>query len=91
VCQLTFPENTILSPPPRKVVNKREKKNVRSALKESSMDRIPSMWERIDSQFFDSQPSQTKTSFQKRKGAHIGNSSCSQASTLTIHLDPNLP
>jgi len=49
------------------------------------------MWERVDSQFLDSQLSQTKTSFQKRKNARIGNSSRSQASTPTIHLDADLP
>ncbi|KEH22061.1 hypothetical protein MTR_7g029445 [Medicago truncatula] len=47
------------------------------------------MWERVDSQFPDSQSLQIKTSFPKRKSARVGNSSCSQASTPIIQPFPN--
>ena len=48
--QLGFPEDTMLSPPSRKVVNKGAPKRVSSALKSTSTGRIPSRWERVDSQ-----------------------------------------
>ena len=89
--QLAFLQNTMLSPPPRKVLTKGAPKRVRSTPKESSTGRIPFMRESVDSQFSDSQSSQIKISFLKRKSARIGNSSHSQASTPTIHPDPDLP
>ncbi|KEH26429.1 hypothetical protein MTR_6g057695 [Medicago truncatula] len=52
-----FPENTMLSPPSRKVVTKETKNRVRSTPKESSTGRISSMREHVDSQFSDSQSS----------------------------------
>jgi len=48
--QLTFPEDTNLSPPSKKVVTKGAPKRKRSTLKVSSTGRIPSRWEVIDSQ-----------------------------------------
>lgn len=55
------------------------------------MGRTSSMWERVDSQFPDSQLFECKPSLPKRKSACIGNSSCSLVSILTIHSDPDLP
>jgi len=49
------------------------------------------MWERVDFQFPDSQSSQTKSLFPKRKSARIDNSSRTLVSTPTIHPDPDLP
>jgi len=78
--QLGFPEVTMLSPPPRKVVTKGAPKRVRSTPKETSTGRIPSRWERVDSQNPNSQSSQPKISLPKRKGVRLGTYSCSQAS-----------
>jgi len=89
--QLAFSGDTMLSPPPRKVVTKGAPKSVRSTPKETSTDRIPSTWERVDSQFPDSQSSQTKISLPKRKSTRIGNYSCSQASTRTTQPFRDLP
>jgi len=49
--QLAFPEDTISSLPPKKVVTKGANKRMRSTKKESLMGRIPSMCERVDSNF----------------------------------------
>jgi len=61
-----------MSPPPRMVETKGAKKWVKSTSKNSYTSRIPSMWECVDSQFPDSQSSQTKTLLPKRKSACIG-------------------
>lgn len=50
-----------------------------------------SMWKRVGSQFPDSQRSQTKSSFPKRKSACIGNSLNPLVSMPIIHLDLDLP
>ena len=52
--QLAFPEAIMLSPPPRKVLTKGAKKKLKSKTNEASTTRIPSSWERVDSQFLDS-------------------------------------
>jgi len=91
MCQLAFSEDTMLFPPQRKAVTKRAKKMVRSTPKKSSTCRILSMWERVDSQFPDSQSPQTKSSFSKRKNVCYGHSSCSPVSIPTIHLILDLP
>jgi len=75
--QLAFLDTTMMSPPPRKVQTKGAKKKVdiaRSRAKVASTSRIPSSWERVDSQNPDSQPSPSPTtsSFSKRKGPRIG-------------------
>ena len=80
--QLTFPETTMMSPPPRKVPTKGAKKKVdmaRSKGKITSTSRIPSSWEVVDSQNSDSQPSPSSTtsSFKRKKGARLGKTSLS--------------
>jgi len=84
--QLGFLEDTILSPPPRKVVTKGALKRVRSTQKSTSTVRIPSKWERVDSQNPDSQSSPPKIKVPNMKDAHLGSYSRSQASTLTSNL-----
>jgi len=64
--------------PPRNVPTKGAKKKVeiaRSRAKVASTSQIPSSWERIDSQYPDSQLSPTTSSFPKRKGARLGKTS----------------
>lgn len=78
--QLAFPEMTMFTPPTRKVPTKGAKERVRSTRKEALTSRISSSWERADSRFPDSQSSPTKSLFPKRKGARIGNPSCSPVS-----------
>ncbi|AES66432.2 hypothetical protein MTR_2g069260 [Medicago truncatula] len=91
MCQITFPETTNLSPPSKKAVTKGTPKRKRTTLKASSTDRIPSRWETIDSQNPDSQPSQPKMSLRKRKDAHLGTYSRSQASSSTSKPFRNTP
>jgi len=60
--QLPFTDTTMLSPPPRKVPTKVAMKKVDTAwsrVKVASTSRIPSLWEVVDSQNPDSQPSPT--------------------------------
>jgi hypothetical protein len=54
LCELGFMEDTVLNPPPRKVVTKEASKRVRSTPKTTSTGRIPSRWETIDYQNPDS-------------------------------------
>jgi len=70
--QLGYPEDKVLNPPPRKVVTKGAPKRVRFTLKVTSMGRIPSTWEHLDSQNPDCQSSQPKSKFSKSKGARLG-------------------
>jgi len=70
--QLAFPETTMMSTPPRKVPTKGTKKKVdiaRSKGKITSISRIPSSWEVVDSQNPDSQPSlsPTTSSFKRKR------------------------
>ncbi|AES66048.2 hypothetical protein MTR_2g060930 [Medicago truncatula] len=69
--------------PPRKVPTKGVKKKVKSKPNEASARRIPSLRERIDSQFLDNQSSPKKYSLPKRKGAHIDISPCFSVPTPT--------
>jgi hypothetical protein len=89
--QLEFPEDTMLSPPPRKVVTKGAPKRVRPTPKSTSTGRIPSTWERVDSQNLDSQSSKPKIKLPKRKGESLGTYSRSQASTPTSQPFLNIP
>jgi hypothetical protein len=89
--QLAFLEDTMFSPPSRKVVTKGASKKESFTPKESSTGRIHSTWERVDSRFPDSQSSQTNTSLPKRKSERIGNYSRSQASTPTTQPFRDLP
>jgi hypothetical protein len=70
--QLGFSEDTMLPPPPRKVVTKATPKRVRSTPKLTSTSLIPSRWERVDSQYPDSQSLQPKIKLPKREGARLG-------------------
>ncbi|KEH19766.1 hypothetical protein MTR_8g468040 [Medicago truncatula] len=79
--QLGLLEDTMLSPPPRKVVTKGAPKRVRPTPKSTSTGRIPSRWERVDSQNPNSQFSQPKIKVPKSKGARLGTYYRSQAST----------
>ena len=65
--ELGFPEDTMLKPPPRKVVTKGAPKRVKSTPKTRSTGRIPSRWETIDSQNPDSQCSHGKSNVPKSK------------------------
>ncbi|AES70017.1 OTU-like cysteine protease [Medicago truncatula] len=89
--QITFPETRILSPSLKKAVTKGAPKRKRTTLKVSSSGRIPSRWETIDSQNPDSQPSQPKRSLSRRKDAHLGTYSRSQASSSTFKPLRNIP
>jgi len=91
--QLGFPEDTLFNPPPRKVVTKGAPKRVSYTPKVTSTGRIPSTWERVDSQNPDSQSSQPKSKVPKSKSACLGTYSRSQASTPTSEPKPflNLP
>jgi len=87
----TFCSNTNLCPPSKKAVTKGAPIRKRTTLKVSSMGRIPSRWETIDSQNLDSQPSQPKRSLLKRKDAHLGTYSRSQASSSTSKPFQDIP
>jgi len=89
--KIAFPETTNLSPPSKKAVTKGAPKRKRTTLKVSSTGRIPSRWETIDSQNPDSQPSQPERSLPKRKDAHLGTFSRSQASSSTSKPFRNIP
>jgi len=54
------------------------------------ISRIPSSWERVDSQFLDSQSSPIKSSLPKRKGARISNFARSSIPTPTRDPKPIL-
>jgi len=73
----------MLYPPPRKVPANGANLRVKTTPKEASTSQIISLWERVDSQFFDSQSSPTKSSFPKRKAARFVNSSCYPVPTPT--------
>jgi len=88
--ELGFSEDTMLNPPPRKVVTKGAPKRVSSTPKTTSTGRIPSRWETIDSQNPDSQCSQPKGKVPKSQGARLGTYSRSQASTPTSKPKPYL-
>ena len=92
--QLAFPEITMMSPPPRKIPTKGAKKKVditRSKGKVTSTSRIPSLWEVVDSQNPDSQPSPSPrtSSFKRKKGARLGKTSLSPLPPPTRYPKPN--
>jgi len=89
--QIAFPETTNLSPPSKNVVTKGAPKRKRTTLKVSSTGRIPSRLETIDSKNTDSQPSQPKRSFPRRKDARLDTYSRSQASSSTSKPFRNIP
>jgi len=78
LCELGFPEETMLKPPPRKVATKGAPKRVKSKPKTG---RIPSRWETIDAQNSDSQCSHAKSNGPKSKASRLGTCSRSQASS----------
>lgn len=60
-------------------------------LNEASTSQDPSLWERVDSHYRDSQISKTKPSFPKRKSARTDKASpCPFLRTTTVP-NPNLP
>jgi len=73
------------------VVTKGAPKRKRSTLKVSSMGRIPSKWEVIDSKNPDSQRPQPKKSLRKGKDARLDTYSRSQASSSTSKPFRNIP
>ena len=89
--QLGFSEDTMLSPPPRRVVTKGAPKRVSSTPKSTSTGRIPSTWERVDSQNSGSQSTQPKIKVPEMKGACLRTYSRSQASTPTSKYFLNIP
>jgi len=88
LCELGFPEDTMLKPPLRKVATKGAPKRVKSTPKTRSTGRIPSRWETINSQNPDSQCSHAKSNIPKSKGSRLGTCSRSQTSTPTSKPKP---
>jgi len=88
--ELGFPKDTMLKPPPRKVVTKGAPKRMKSTPKMRFTGRIPFRWETIDSQNPDSQCSQAKSNVPKSKGARLGTCTRSQGSTPTSKPKPYL-
>jgi hypothetical protein len=72
---IAYPQTTSLTAPVKNCDTKGAKKRKKSARSDSSTTRSPSYWEHIDSQFPDSQASQSKPSRPRRKTARIGHSS----------------
>jgi len=72
LCELGFPEETMLKPPPKKVATKGAPKRVKSTPKTRSTGQIPSRWETIDAQNPVSQCSHGKSNVPKSKGSRLG-------------------
>jgi hypothetical protein len=69
---IAYPQTTSLTAPVKNCDTKGAKKRKKSARSDSSTTRSPSYWEHIDSQFPDSQASQSKPLRPRRKTARIG-------------------
>ncbi|MCI67700.1 GDSL esterase/lipase, partial [Trifolium medium] len=61
-----------LTPPVKKCDTKGAPKQKKASIRDNSTTREPSHWEHMDSQFPDSQASQSKPSRHRRKSARIG-------------------